>query len=62
MKPKETKKKKQKKNKNKTEMHRSNIYVRLKGGARGVTVTVVGNGHGDPSSNPGRGYFNFALH
>ena len=25
-----------------------------KGGARGVMVIVVGNGHGDPSSNPGR--------
>ena len=24
------------------------------GGARGVMVTVVGNGHGDTSSNPGR--------
>ena len=23
-------------------------------GARGVMVTVVGNGHGDMSSNPGR--------
>ena len=29
----------------------------LKGleGARGVMVIVVGNGHGDTSSNPGRG-------
>ena len=26
----------------------------LYGGARGVMVTVVGNGHGDTSSNPGR--------
>ena len=24
-------------------------------GARGVMVIVVGNGHGDPSSNPGQG-------
>ena len=24
------------------------------GGARGVKVIVVGNGHGDTSSNPGR--------
>ena len=24
------------------------------GGARGVMVIVVGNGHGDTSSNPGR--------
>ena len=27
----------------------------LYGGARGVMVIVVGNGHGDTSSNPGRG-------
>ena len=26
----------------------------LSGGARGVMVIVVGNGHGDTSSNPGR--------
>ena len=26
----------------------------LFGGARGVMVIVVGNGHGDTSSNPGR--------
>ena len=26
----------------------------LLGGARGVMVIVVGNGHGDTSSNPGR--------
>ena len=25
-----------------------------RGGARGVIVIVVGNGHGDMSSNPGR--------
>ena len=34
-------------------------FVRLRksqsGGARGVMVIVVGNGHGDTSSNPGRG-------
>ena len=28
--------------------------VRIEGGARGVMVIVVGNGHGDTSSNPGR--------
>ena len=27
----------------------------LCGGARGAIVTVVGNGHDDTSSNPGRG-------
>ena len=26
----------------------------VEGGARGVMVIVVGNGHGDESSNPGR--------
>ena len=29
------------------------------GGARGVIVIVVGNGHGDMSSNPGRDRLNF---
>ena len=28
---------------------------------RGVMVTVVGNGHGDPSSNPSRGYYLFKF-
>ena len=28
-------------------------YV-IGGGARGVVVIIVGNGHGDMSSNPGR--------
>ena len=29
------------------------------GGACGVMVIVVGNGHGDTSSNPGRDWFRF---
>ena len=29
-------------------------YQGLFGGARGVMVIVLGNGHGDTSSNPGR--------
>ena len=29
-------------------------HTQQKGGARGVMVIVVGNGHGDTSSNPGR--------
>ena len=29
------------------------------GGARGVTVIVVGNEHGDTSSKPGRGWLYF---
>ena len=30
------------------------ILVSFLGGARGVMVIIVGNGHGDTSSNPGR--------
>ena len=30
------------------------LYRNTKGGARGVMVIVVGNGHGDTTSNPGR--------
>ena len=29
------------------------------GGARGVMVIVVGNGHGDTSSNSGKGWLHF---
>ena len=29
------------------------------GGARGVIVIVVGNGHGDTSSNPGQDWLHF---
>ena len=29
-------------------------YHQRFGGARGVVVIVIGNGHGDTSSNPGR--------
>ena len=32
------------------------------GGARGVMVIVVGNGHGDTSSNLGQGQLHFTLH
>ena len=32
---------------------------RVNGGARGVVVIVVGNGHGDTSSNPGRDWLHF---
>ena len=32
------------------------------GGTRGVMVIVVGNGHGDRSSNPGRSWLHFTLH
>ena len=31
----------------------------LPGGACGVMVIVVGNGHGDMSSNPGRDWMHF---
>ena len=32
------------------------------GGASGVMVIVVGNGHGDTSSNPGRDWLHFTKH
>ena len=32
---------------------RHTVHVQLLVGARGVIVIVVGNGHGDTSSNPG---------
>ena len=31
-----------------------NVHGQHETGARGVMVIVVGNGHGDTSSNPGR--------
>ena len=31
------------------------------GGACGVMVIVIGNGHSDTSSNPGRDWFHIAL-
>ena len=37
------------------EPHHQIVY----GGARGVVVIVVGNGHGDTSSNPGRDWLHF---
>ena len=33
--------------------------IPIYGGARGVVVIVVGNGHGDTSSNPGRDWLHF---
>ena len=30
------------------------LFIMCNGGARGVMVIVVGNGHGDTRSNPGR--------
>ena len=35
------------------------IYIYIYGSARGVMVIVVGNGHGDTSSNPGRDWLHF---
>ena len=35
------------------------ILIIFWGGARGVMVIVVGNGHGDTSSNPGRDWLHF---
>ena len=44
--------------------HNSRYYILVQtntvyGGARGVMVIVVGNGHGDSSSNPGRDWLHF---
>ena len=36
-----------------------NDIISLNGGARGVMVIVVGNGHGDTSSNHGRDLLHF---
>ena len=36
-----------------------NNYHSTEGGVLGVMVIVVGNGHGDTSSNPGRGRLHF---
>ena len=38
------------------------VYTVHCGGARGVMVIVVGIGHGDTSSNPGRDWMHFTLH
>ena len=40
---------------------RNNLLMIIKGtgGAHGVMVIVVGNGHGDTSSDPGRGWLHF---
>ena len=35
------------------------MYVNVRGGARGVIVIVIGNEHGDTSSNPGRDWLHF---
>ena len=43
-------------------LHSHNMAMRgvmVIGGARGVMVIVVGNGHGDTSSNPGRDWLHF---
>ena len=35
------------------------IYAKFNGGARGVMVIVVGNGHSDTRSNPWRDWLHF---
>ena len=37
-------------------------YQQSNGGARGVMVIAVGNGHGDLSSKPGRDWLHFTYH
>ena len=34
-------------------------YIEYFGGSRGIMVIVIGNGHGDTSSNPGRDSLHF---
>ena len=36
--------------------------MRIRGSVRGVMVIVVGNGHSDTSSNPGRDRLHFTYH
>ena len=42
------------------EFELADYNVTVQGGARGVMVIVVGNGHRDTSSNPGRDWLNFS--
>ena len=35
------------------------LSIKNNGGARGVMVIIVGNGHGDTSSNPGWDWLHF---
>ena len=39
--------------------YNASVYNIFNGGARGVMVIVVGNEHGDTSSNPGRDWLHF---
>ena len=41
---------------------RGGVCRGARGGVRGVLVIVVGHGHGDTSSNPGRDWLHFTLH
>ena len=44
---------------NHTTVYKLFVWDKNMGGARGVMVIVVGNGHGDTSSNPGRDWLHF---
>ena len=44
------------------DMHTNSLPFLFYGGARGVVVIVVRNGHGDTSSNPGRDWLHFIKH
>ena len=41
------------------EVSLSVLHTSFVGGARGVMVIVVGNGHADTSSNPGQDWLHF---
>ena len=36
-------------------------YQQIIKDARGIMVIILGNGHSDPGSNPGQGWFYFTL-
>ena len=40
---------------------KNHYYINYLGGACGVIVIVVGNGHGDTSLNPGRDWLHFHM-
>ena len=47
---------------NYSQSHQNGSGCNSKKGTRGIMVIVIGNGHGDMSSNPGRNWLHFTLH
>ena len=46
-------------NEDNTWLNKNFGHIEKNGGGRGAMVIVVGNGHGDTSSNPGRDWLHF---